>query len=136
MVEVSVDRFVRAPPAVVRRALTPANVVAFEGSFDVAETTETDKGTLVTATGGRLMALTYRVEGTDDGCYYEQAGDAGPFDRMETWIGVDPEDEGSRVTARSQVEIGLPLPFSARIAAWKRRGELRRLLVNLADEVT
>lgn len=134
MVEVTVERFVRAPPPHVRRALTPENVVAFEGSFEVADVTERDGATLVTAAGGRLLELTYRVEETDGGLYYRQEGDAGPFDRLETWVEVTPRDEGSLVRLRSRVSFGLPVPFADRVAVWKRRGELRRLVAALAAE--
>ncbi|MFB6108620.1 MAG: SRPBCC family protein, partial [Haloplanus sp.] len=65
---------------------------------------------------------------------YTQEGAAGPFDAMETRLVVAAADEGARVTARSSVSLGLPLaPVTDRVAAWKRRGELRRLLDTLAD---
>jgi len=53
---------------------------------------------------------------------------------METWLTVAPEDEGSRVSMRSAVSLGVPLPFADRIAAWKRAGELERALDRLASE--
>jgi hypothetical protein len=41
------------------------------------------------------------------------------------------------VTARSAVSLGLPVPaLTDRVAAWKRRGELERLLDGLAAEAT
>jgi hypothetical protein len=135
MREVTVERFVRAPPAAVRRALTPTAVVEYEGSFTVRETTDTDAGTLVTA-GARGLELTLRFESRESGWYYEQAGAGGPFDAMETWLSVAPRDDGSVVTARSAVSLGLPLgAVTDRIAAWKRKGELRRALDALADDV-
>jgi hypothetical protein len=135
MREVTVERFVPATPAAVRRALTPTAVVEYEGSFAVRETTDTDEGTLVTA-GARGLELRLRFEPRENGWYYEQAGDGGPFDAMETRLSVAPRDDGSVVAARSAVSLGLPLgAVTDRIAAWKRRGELRRALDALADDL-
>ncbi|WP_254545501.1 SRPBCC family protein [Halomarina pelagica] len=144
MPEVTVSRFVRAPPRVVLRRLTPGALVAYEGSFAVREVHERDDGrydarddggaTVVTA-GARGLELALRFEERPDGWYYTQEGDAGPFDAMETWVTVEAEDEGSRVTMRSAVDLGLPIPaLSGRVAAWKRRGELNRALSALAAD--
>jgi hypothetical protein len=46
--EVEVSRFVQAPPAAVERALSPARIVEYEGSFEVVESEETDDGWRVT----------------------------------------------------------------------------------------
>jgi len=135
MREVEVSAFVPAPPATVERALTPTAVVEYEGSFEVVDAEETDDVTTVTAEAtGLRMRLDF--EERPDGLHYSQRGDEGPFDRMETTLSVDPENEGSRVTARSSVSLGLPVPaISDRVAAWKRRGELRRALEALSDAV-
>ncbi|WP_049937572.1 hypothetical protein [Haloplanus natans] len=136
MREVEVSRFVRATPTAVERALTPATVVESEGSFTVRDVTEADDGTLVTA-GARGLELTLRFEERPCGLHYTQAGSAGPFDAMTTDLTVEAENEGSRVTARSAVSLGLPTPaLTDRLATWKRRGELTRLLDTLADEAT
>lgn len=135
MREVEVARVVRASRPMVERALDPAAIVEFEGSFEVRDVSQEGEATVVTATGGRMLELAYRFEPAEDGFHYVSTRDEGPFDHMETWLEVDDDAEGTRVTARSQVSIGLPLPFSDRIAAWKRRGELERLLSNLAAEV-
>jgi carbon monoxide dehydrogenase subunit G len=136
MREVEVSRFVRAAPTAVERVLTPATVVESEGSFTVRDVTEVDDGTLVTA-GARGLELTLRFEERPDGLHYTQAGSAGPFDAMTTDLTVEAENEGSRVTARSAVSLGLPAPaLTDRLATWKRRGELNRLLDTLADEAT
>lgn len=135
MREVTVERFVPATPTEVRRTLTPTAVVEYEGSFAVRGTTDTDDGTLVTA-GARGLELRLRFEPHGSDWYYEQAGGGGPFDAMETWLSVVPQDDGSVVTARSAVSLGLPLAtLTDRVAAWKRRGELRRALDALADDV-
>lgn len=134
MREVEESRFVPAPPREVRRALTPAAVVEYEGSFDVREIETTDEGTTVTA-GASGLRMQLAFEERDDGLAYRQEGEAGPFDAMETTVTVDAEDEGSRVTMRSAVSLGLPAEHvTDRIAAWKRRGELRRALDRLAGE--
>jgi len=135
MREVEVSTFVSAPPAVVERALTPASVVEYEGSFEVYDVEETDDGWTVTA-GATGLTMQLDFEERRDGLFYRQRGDGGPFDSMETTLSVGPEDEGSRVTARSSVSLGLPVSaLSDRIAAWKRRGELERALDALAEDV-
>ena len=132
MREVEVSRFVRAPPRAVERVLTPATVVESEGSFTVRDVTDGEDGTLVTA-GARGLELTLRFEERPAGLLYPQAGSAGPFDAMTTDLTVAAEDEGTRVTARSAVSLGLPVPaLTDRIATWKRQGELERLLDALA----
>ncbi|MFB6196223.1 MAG: SRPBCC family protein [Haloplanus sp.] len=138
MREVEVTRFVPAPPEAVERTLTPATVVESEGSFTVRDVSDADDGdaTLVTA-GARGLELTLRFEERPHGLHYTQAGHAGPFDAMTTELLVEPENEGARVTARSAVSLGLPFPaVSDRLAAWKRRGELKRLLSALAENAT
>lgn len=135
MREVEVSQFVRAAPAEVERALEPARVVEYEGSFEVFDVRSVDDATMVEA-GGRGLRMELRFEDREDGIYYEQEGEAGPFEEMWTQLSWTNEDEGSRVTARSGVSLRLPLPaVSDRIAAWKRRGELRRALGRLADDL-
>ena len=134
MTSVEVSRFVPALPAEVERALTPAAVVEYEGSFEVRDVAERDGEWVVTA-GRAGVELTLRFERRDDGLFYEQQGDAGPLDRLETTLSLAPENEGTRVTARSEVEAGMPLPsVTDRIAAWKRKGELERALDALAAD--
>ena len=134
MHETEVERFVPATPPVLERALTPERLVTFEGSFEVLDIEDADGVTLVTA-GARGLQLVLRFERTEQGWTYEQEGRAGPFDEMWTQLTWKPENEGARVTATSGVSLGLPLPaVSDRVAAWKRRGELERLLDGLAAE--
>jgi hypothetical protein len=135
MREVTLSRFVRATPRELRRQLSPATIVEAEATFSVREVHDLDDATLVTAAGGGLQ-LSLRFEARDDGFYYAQEGREGPFEAMETWLTLAPENEGCRLTARSRVSLGLPLkPVTDRIAAWKRRGELDRALTNLAAAV-
>ncbi|WP_224270651.1 SRPBCC family protein [Haloprofundus salinisoli] len=135
MHEVTVSRFVRAPPRVVRRALTPEAIIQYEGSFEVRGVEETEDGPVVVAGTSRFQ-FALRFETLDDGLYYEQDGEAGPFDAMETTVTVAAENEGSRVTTRSSVSLGLPLStVTDRVAAWKRKGELKRALDALAADV-
>lgn len=136
MREVSVDRFVPAPPREVERALSPADVVEYEGSFRVLDVEERDDATVVTA-GASAIGAEFRFERRDDALYYEQAGDAGPFDELWTELDWEPKNEGSQVFARSGVSLGLPLTgLTDRVAAWKRRGELDRALDALADDLS
>lgn len=146
MEDVEVSRFVRATPVEVERTLTPRAVVEYEGSFSVRAVDERDDGTTVVTAGSRGLGLALRFErresaesatnvAADELLYYTQEGDAGPFDRMETWVVVTPENEGSRVTMRSTVSLGLPFPaLTDRIAAWKRSGELTRALDGVAAD--
>lgn len=133
MHEVVVSRFISASPAELASVLGPRQLVEYEGSFTVESVDERDAATVVTASGPGL-AFELRFEQRADGWYYEQAGEAGPFETMETTVTVDRENEGSQVTMHSQVGLAIPLPFSDRIAGWKRRGELERALDSLAAE--
>ncbi|WP_256685394.1 SRPBCC family protein [Halococcus qingdaonensis] len=134
MREVSASRFVRATPATVERALTPRSLVEYEGSFTVYEVEDTDEGWLVIAgSRGVELALAFELDG--EGLTYEQRGD-GPLETLETTITYEPKDQGTSVRMRSRVSAGLPLAsLTDRVAAWKRRGELRRALSRLAADV-
>lgn len=125
--EVTVSRFVRATPAELERWLKPTKIVEAEGSFDVAAVADAGEATVVTASGPGL-SFDLRFEEREGGIHYEGVGDGGPFARMETAIEVDREDEGSQVTIRSAVELAAPIPLGDRIAAWKRKRELQRVL--------
>jgi hypothetical protein len=65
-----------------------------------------------------------------DGVEYEQV--EGPLETLRTTVTRAPEDEGTRLVARSSVAVGGPAVLD-RLAAWKRRGELRRALDAIAD---
>lgn len=132
MREVERTQWVRATPTELDRVLSPATVVDWEGSFDVRDVEDTDDGTVVTA-GGPGVEFRMRFEDRPNGYYYEQVGD-GPFDYMETWLAFESDDDGSSVHARSSVALGVRLPFVDRVAAWKRGGELGRLLDRIDDE--
>ena len=134
MREVDVSRFVLAHPRAVRRVLSPEAVIAAEGTFTIDAVEETDDGTVVTAVGPG-MSVPLRFESTDDGLRYAAEGDVGPFEHLETHVTVTDESNGSRLTMRSTVALNLPLPFADRIAAWKRRGELKRAIDELAESV-
>lgn len=131
MREVEVSRFVRASPPEVERLLTPETVVDAEGSFDVREVTERAEGTLVAA-GRAGVELLFRFKSRPDGLDYEQV--EGPLDTLRTTVTFAPENEGTRLTARSTVAVHGPLPLD-RLAAWKRRGELRRALAALERQL-
>lgn len=131
MREVERSRFLSLTPRELDGLLDPVQVVDFEGSFSVESTAERDGVTIVTVSGPGIT-FSLRFQPIDRGYYYTQADDEGPFESMETWLTYEAENEGSRITIRSAVSIGLPLPFSDHIAAWKRRGELDRVLDRLA----
>lgn len=133
---VEVSRFVQATPATIERVLDPATLVEYEGSFGVLDFREREDDWLVVA-GGSGLRLTLRFEERDAGFYYEQQEDEGkPLETMETTVEYAPENEGTRVTATSTVSMGLrPRVITDRIAAWKRKGELKRALNQLAADV-
>ncbi|WP_255193484.1 SRPBCC family protein [Natronobeatus ordinarius] len=134
---VDVSRAVRAQPAAVDRLLTPETIVEYEGSFTVRGIDETDDGWIVTA-GSRGLQLSLRFEALEDepGFYYELEGEDGPLEVMETTLSIAPENEGTRVSATSTVHMGVrPVGLADRIAAWKRKGELKRALAELAADV-
>jgi hypothetical protein len=134
MREVVVERFVGATPAEVERSLDPASLVEYEGSFSVLDVEESDGETFVTA-GASGVGVRLRFEDAQ-GLRYQQVGDDGPFDEMWTEVTWEPDNEGCHVRARSGVSLGLPLAaVTDRVAAWKRRGELKRALRNLAADL-
>lgn len=125
---VSVSQRLGAPPKAVLHALDPTSIIEAEGTFRVVDVVDEADGRRVVARGGG-MEVTYRFEETDDGYVYEALDEVGPFEALTTRLVVAPEDEGSRVTMESTVSLSLPIPaVSDRVAAWKRRGELRRAL--------
>jgi hypothetical protein len=134
MREVEVSEFVLARPPAVYRTLSPEAVVAAEGTFDVAGSREDEDGTAIVASAPGVTVL-LRFQQRENGLAYTAEGEVGPFDHLETEVEVEPERNGSRVTMRSTVSLNLPLPFADRIAAWKRRGELRRALDELVESV-
>lgn len=128
MREVSVSRFVRATTRQVERVLSPAALVEYEGSFEPLETVELEEGTRVVA-GASGLEMGLLFEEVENGYRYEQEGDAGPFEHMETTISYAPENEGTRIRMDSSVTLGLfPRRLTDRVAAWKRETELERAL--------
>ena len=132
---IEVSRVLEASPPTVERALDPARIVEYEGSFAVREIDEREDDWLVTV-GATGLELPLRFEELARGYYYEQLASGQPLDEMETTIAWEPVDQGTRVTATSSVSMGLPpAALTDRIAAWKRRGELERALESLAEDV-
>ncbi|MFD1513979.1 SRPBCC family protein [Halomarina rubra] len=128
---VEVSRFVAAPPSVVARVVTPRAVIEAEGSFDVQEVAEADEAsetdqTLVRASKTGL-SIVFAFEERADGLFYDQLD--GPLETLTTTVSYSAENEGTRLTATSDLEAGIG-PME-RLAAWKRRGELKRALRNL-----
>jgi hypothetical protein len=128
MREVEVSRFVQASPAVVEGALSPDTVLEAEGSFSIRDVGA--RGDRVTV-GGYGLELVFEFADREDGIEYDQT--AGPLETLRTTLTYEPENEGTRLTARSEVAVGGPA-FVDRLAAWKRRGELRRALAGIAEE--
>jgi hypothetical protein len=136
MREVVLDRFVAARPHEVADALDPASIVEYEESFNVLDVETDGSATYVTA-GSRGLQLSLRFEPTESGIRYEQLEDAGPLAEMWTELTWAAENEGTRVRARSGVSLGMPLQrVTDRVAAWKRRGELKRALRNLEADLS
>ncbi|WP_435334209.1 SRPBCC family protein [Haloarchaeobius sp. TZWWS8] len=139
MAEVSVSRRLAASRPTVARELDPRTIVELEGTFEVADVTETDDGWLVEATAPGMraeFAVREFEEGDRSGYVYEQVGERGPFAAMRTRLSLEPASDGTTVTAESTVDLGLPAKVvTDRIAGWKRRGELRRVLDGLESAV-
>lgn len=133
MREVTAARTVDAQPSAVERALSPAGIVEYEGSFRVEDVTEAD-GETVVSVAARGLGFALRFTPREDGWEYRQEG--GPLERMETTLTYEQADGGTRVELRSAVHVGYPpAALFDRLAGWKRRGELRRALSNLAADV-
>lgn len=134
---VEISKFVDAPPSVVRDALDPASIVEYEGSFNVLDIDEREDEVIIVA-GGTGLRLVLRFEELETGVFYEQdEADGQPLETMETTITYLPEDGGTNVTAVSTVSMGVrPRFITDRVAAWKRKGELKRALDALADAVS
>lgn len=138
MADIEVTRTVDAPLTTVARYLSPRSIVEAEGTFEVLDVEDAgDDGWVVTATAtgpGMTTRLSFRP--VEDGYRYEQVGDAGPFESMETHLAMIEEGERTRLRATSTVDLGLPLGrVTDRIAGWKRRGELKRALRRIAEAV-
>jgi hypothetical protein len=127
MREVEVRRFVDARPFEVGAVLTPETVVESEGSFEVREVREEDGVTLVAA-GKSGVGLLLRFEEREDGVAYEQV--EGPLEALSTTITYRAKNHGTELTARSSVAASGPGVLD-RLAAWKRKGELKRALAGL-----
>lgn len=136
MREVTASRVVDAAPEELWARLDPPAIVEAEGSFTVESVHERDDATVVVASGPGLQ-VPLRFEDRENGLYYTQEGDRGPFSHLETWLELEPVAAGSgtRVLMRSSVSLAISLPFTDRIAAWKRSGELERALDEIAAEV-
>jgi len=128
MREVEVSRFVRTYPDVVRDDLSSDSILESEGSFSV-RAVEADGDRVVV--GGYGLELVFEFTTHEDSIEYEQV--EGPLETLRTTLTCEPEDEGTRLTGRSQVAVGGP-ELVDRVAAWKRRGELRRALDSIASE--
>lgn len=139
MAEVSASRRLAASRPVVANHLDPGTLLELEGTFAVDEVAETDDGWRVaaSATGMRAEFSVRAFEDGDvEGYEYEQVGETGPFASMWTRLALEPERDGTTVTVDSTVDLGLPLSVvTDRVAGWKRRGEVDRLLDRLADAV-
>jgi hypothetical protein len=136
MAEVEATRFVAARPARVERVLGPETILAAEGTFDVAHVEEAGEGRWRVTGSGRGMSVPFAFAELDEGYRYEALGDHGPFREFEATLTYGAEDHGTRLEARSTVRINLPLQvLSDRLAGWKRRSELERLLDGLAADL-
>lgn len=133
---VEVSRLVEAPPSAVDEALDPVSIIEYEGSFKVFDVDWHEDHWVVVA-GGSGLRLVLRFEERDDGVFYEQEEAEGqPLETMETTITYRPKGGGTEVTAVSTVSMGVrPAMLMDRLAAWKRKGELRRALASLAEDV-
>lgn len=132
---VTVTGRVGSPPDAVLDYLDPMTAVDVEGTFTALDVSEADGRSEVVARGGG-MEVVLEFTATETGYEYEQRGANGPFETLRTTMTVTPDDEGSSITMESTVSLGLPLAVvSDRIAAWKRRGELKRAIRAIDEAV-
>ncbi len=119
------------PRAEVERALSPASIVEYAGTYDVTEVTDSGETTVVTATGENV-ATTLEFRKQKNGYSYTQIDGEGPFEEMHTRITVR-ENGDTRVSVRSEFTFGGRFSF---LKDWfgkdLRKTELQRLLTNLA----
>jgi len=128
MREVEASRFVQTYPDVVADVLSPETILEAEGSFNIREIAA--DGNQITV-GGYGLELVFEFTPQEDGIEYDQV--EGPLETLRTTLRYEPENEGTRLTAHSDVAVGGPGVVD-RVAAWKRRGELRRALDGIASE--
>ncbi|WP_204357320.1 SRPBCC family protein [Halogeometricum borinquense] len=105
MHDVTVSWFVPRSNPTVRRRLTPELMVSYEGSFVVQEVYDEGDETVVIV-GAHGVRFTLQFETCEDGIRYKQAGEAGPFEAMETTVSVESADGGVTVSAQSAVSLG------------------------------
>lgn len=103
METVTVSRRIDAPPERVREAMADTEAFMLAGGFDDA-TVEEDTVELENTVGFATMTLVLdRVEGNAD-FNYEQG--EGVFDEMTTSYDATPADDGTRVCAVTEFELG------------------------------
>ena len=128
MREVEASQFVQTYPQRIAGTLSPDSVLEAEGSFSIRDI-EADGDRITVGRYG--VELVFEFDTREDGIEYDQV--EGPLETLRTTLTYENENEGTRLTARS--EIAAPGPgVLDRIAAWKRRGELRRALREIAEE--
>jgi len=133
---VEVSQEFETKPSEVGRALDPTSVVEYEGSFNVLDVEDRGEDYLIVA-GGSGLQMTLRFEEREHSVFYElEEAEGQPLATMETTISYRGTDDGTAVTAVSEVSMGLrPAAVTDRLAAWKRKSELQRALDALADEI-
>lgn len=128
MREVEASQFVQTYPKRIAGTLSPDTVLEAEGSFSIRDI-DAD-GDRITV-GGYGVELVFEFVARDNGIEYDQV--EGPLETLRTTLTYEHENEGTRLTARSKVAAPGP-GFMDRLAAWKRRGELRRAVRGIAEE--
>jgi hypothetical protein len=133
---VEVSQEFETRPSVVGQVLDPATVIECEGSFSVLDVEDRGEDYLIVA-GGSGLQMTLRFEEDKQSVFYElEDAEGQPLETMETTISYRETDDGTAVTAVSEVSMGLrPAAITDRLAAWKRKSELERALNALADEI-
>ncbi|MEM4782316.1 MAG: SRPBCC family protein [Halalkalicoccus sp.] len=135
MREVEVTVTLDAPPEAVERALTPASIVGYAGTYTVESVEREADRTVVSASAGEIETV-LEFGPREDGYVYSQRGTEGPFEEMHSRIVVEGTEEGTRVIARSAFTFG---GWSAFVTDWLgadvRRDELQRLLYELAADL-
>lgn len=113
--------------------LDPPTIIEYEGSFEVVDFEEKNEEWYVTA-GSSGLRLNFRFESLENGYYYELKEDQ-PLEKMETTLQYQQSENGTEISITSAVRMGRwPAAVTDRVAAWKRKGELNRMLEHLHEE--
>jgi hypothetical protein len=135
MKEVETTVELDAPRKLVDELLTPANIIEYEGTYDVDDVGETNDGRTEVYASADNLETAFAFEALENGCAYEQTG-SGPFEEQYTSFTIYGDDGEVTVVARSEFTFG---GYFSMILDWfgagSRQSELQRGLLGLAKAI-